>query len=181
MWLSLVHAHNLLQSLIACHICWTVEKTFSLLIACNARLADAIAGMQIISINFRLNDLLEQLCRASICQRPFERFMKFQVFNDQLSPWVEILHSQLSPYFQNKSRIAAHAIEKRKLYWEIFPNRDRLGLTFDSSDAKRQFGLAESHWKPVRSEKTSCLQKNCLTAKTCPQDSCGNQCESSLA
>lgn len=82
MWLSLVHAHNLLQSLIACHICWTVEKTFSSLIACNARLADAVAGMQINSINFRLHELLEQLCRCFDLSTTIWAFMKFQVFND---------------------------------------------------------------------------------------------------
>lgn len=182
MWLSLVLAHNLLQSLIACHICWAVEKTFSSLIACNARLAEAIAGMQINSINFRLNDLLEQL--ASICQRPFERLWNFRFLTTGSHPEPrDFAFAVVSLLF--KSPIAATvSVTDGKLLRkrDFFRIREDWAWHLTRRDVKRQFGLAESHWKPVRVEpKTSCLRKKGFTAKTCLRDSCGNQCESSLA
>lgn len=155
-----MHAHNLLQSVIACHICWTVEKTFSSLIACNMSLGDAIAGMQINSINFRLNDLLEQLCRCFDLSTTIWAFMKFQVFNDSY-PEPRFCICSCLRTFKTNIRSLNVPTWLTKTFSEIFLIWDwvwhlasprysaRRWVTFETGTNRKQV-VYEKHWLAKR-------------------------------
>lgn len=142
-----------------------------------ARLVDAIAGMQINSINFRLHDLLEQLCRCFDLSTTIWAFMKFQVFNDSYPEPRFRIRSCLRTFKTNLQSLNVQTCRTKTFFPRFFRFEIEfdIWLVFEIWSASQ---VAESQASENRYQsKTSCLRKK-LTAETCRRDSCGNRFDS---